>query len=129
MSPGVLRRPKPRWAVLLAAVAGLFAVATPAQAWSPYSLQHVMSGKCLDADRNSWYSNGGKVQVWDCNGASNQQWWANWGSEWTPIATPGGADGPSKCLDAWPDGSYTWGFKVSVWDCNGGTQQGWQHTV
>lgn len=33
------------------------------------------SGRCLDADEPTLGHNGTKVQVWDCNGGANQQWY------------------------------------------------------
>ncbi|MGH3715325.1 MAG: RICIN domain-containing protein [Micromonosporaceae bacterium] len=113
---------------LIAATAvGIGVSATASHAgtgWSPTTLS--VSGYCLDADRNTWYGNGSKVQMWGCNGWSNQQWWANWPTgngetTYTTIRTPGGSAGPSKCLD----GDLNARWRVQTWDCNGWDNQLW----
>jgi hypothetical protein len=99
---------------------------TSTSAWTPNTLaNHYFGIKCLDADSNQWYSDGGRVQIWNCNSNQNQQWWANWGSSNTTIQTPGAPTGPGKCLDAWPVAGAPGGYRISVWSCNGGDQQRW----
>jgi hypothetical protein len=102
-------------------------VSAPASSsWSGIRLPNgYFRSKCLDADSNQWYSDGGRVQIWDCNNNSNQQWWSTWDSYNTTIQTPGAPTGPAKCLDAWPVAGAPGGYRVSVWSCNGGDQQRW----
>jgi Ricin-type beta-trefoil lectin domain len=62
---------------------------------------------CLDANRNEWHEDQGRIQLWHCNGWSNQQWWADY-TPWpgtTQIRTPGHPQGPllGRCLSAFRD--------------------------
>jgi hypothetical protein len=74
-------------------------------------------GKCLDVDAPQMRNNGGKVQVWDCNGQPQQQW-----------SFRGNAlvNGGGKCLDVDAPQMRNNGGKVQVWDCNGQSQQQWR---
>lgn len=75
------------------------------------------SGKCLDAHAPDWNTNGGRVQIWDCNGLAHQQWRIEGGKL---ILASG------KCLDVhWPDRT-TNGGRVQLWDCHGGENQQWR---
>ena len=80
------------------------------------------NGKCLDVDSGGFNAraNGGRVQLWDCHGGSNQQWHL----EGTAIVAANG-----KCLDAdgGPYQSRSNGARVQVWDCHGGPNQQWRH--
>ena len=76
-----------------------------------------MSGRCLDVNGGST-TPGAKVEIWDCNGGSNQ--------EWTPTAAGElRVYGGTQCLDA-TGGSTSAGTKVELWTCNGGDGQKWK---
>jgi hypothetical protein len=73
------------------------------------------SGRCVDVP-NSSTTNGTQVQLWDCNGQSNQSWTYTSGKQLMVYG--------SKCLDASGRGT-TNGTAVIIWDCNGQTNQQW----
>jgi hypothetical protein len=75
----------------------------------------VGSGRCLDVP-NSTTTNGTQLQIWDCNGGSNQSW--------TLTSTKELQVYGSKCLDV-AGAATSAGSKVDIWDCNGGTNQQW----
>ncbi|GAA1858000.1 glycoside hydrolase family 27 protein [Actinomadura bangladeshensis] len=81
------------------------------------AVRAVGAGKCLDVP-NSTQDNGAQVQIWDCNGGSNQSWTRTSSRQLT-------AYGGTKCLDAY-DNQTSPGTKVEIWDCNGGANQQWQ---
>ena len=75
------------------------------------------SGKCLDVSNNST-APGTQLDIWDCNGGSNQIWTRSSSNQLTVYS------GSSQlCLDAF--GQTTAGTKVDVWSCNGGANQQW----
>ncbi|WP_155370691.1 non-reducing end alpha-L-arabinofuranosidase family hydrolase [Catellatospora vulcania] len=75
----------------------------------------VQSGRCVDVP-NATQTNGTRVQLYDCNTASNQQWTYTAGKQLRVYA--------GKCLDA--NGAATAnGTAVIIWDCNGQTNQQW----
>ena len=47
------------------------------QKWTYNGAQMInqASGRCLDADLGTINQNGTKVQVWDCSGGTNQDWY------------------------------------------------------
>jgi hypothetical protein len=69
------------------------------------------SGKCID-DPNSSTTNGTQLQIWSCNGRSNQQ----------IVATGGALRVEGKCFDA-PKGATGNGTIVEIWTCHGGANQ------
>ncbi|TMC12078.1 MAG: galactosylceramidase [Chloroflexi bacterium] len=73
------------------------------------------SGRCLDVPNQS-QTNGTQLDIWDCNGGTNQQWTATAGGQLTVYGT--------KCLDASGHGTSP-GTRVVIWDCNGGSNQRW----
>ena len=73
------------------------------------------SGRCLDVPNLST-SNGTQLQLWDCNGGSNQRW--------TYTANKQLMVYGNKCLDASGKGT-TNGTPVIIYDCNGGSNQQW----
>jgi hypothetical protein len=75
------------------------------------------SGFCLDVHAPDQRTNGGRVQVWQCNG-SDQQLWTVRGKEIVSLA--------GKCLDVHAPDLRTNGGRVQVWDCNGTVQQRWR---
>ena len=75
---------------------------------------HAPGGKCVDvAGGNS--ASGTRVQLWDCNGASAQNW---------TVASNGTLQALGKCLDIIGNGTAP-GTKVQLWDCNGVGGQQW----
>ncbi|WP_248963883.1 extracellular catalytic domain type 1 short-chain-length polyhydroxyalkanoate depolymerase [Sphaerisporangium perillae] len=77
-------------------------------------IKGVGSGRCLDVP-NSATTDGTLVQLWDCNGQSNQQWISTSAGE---IRVYG-----NKCLDAAGTGT---GAKVQIYSCWGGDNQKWR---
>ncbi len=78
-------------------------------------LRGVQSNRCLDVPNVS-QNNGTFLQIWDCNGGSNQQWTALSNGELQVYG--------SKCLDV-PNHATSAGTRVEIWDCNGGANQQW----
>jgi hypothetical protein len=62
-------------------------------------------------------TNGTQLQLWDCNGQTNQQW--NINSNGTIAGVQSGL-----CLDA-SGAATTNGTKIQLWACSGGTNQQW----
>ncbi|AGP52118.1 ricin-type beta-trefoil lectin domain protein [Streptomyces rapamycinicus] len=75
----------------------------------------VGSGRCVDVPNQS-QTDGTQVELWDCNGGSNQQWTNTSDGELRVYG--------SDCLDAAGQGT-TPGTKVDIWDCDGGGNQKW----
>ncbi len=75
----------------------------------------VASGRCVDVPNQSQTA-GTQVELWDCNGGSNQQWTSTSSHE---LRVYGG-----DCLDASGAGTAP-GTKVDIWACNGGSNQQW----
>jgi hypothetical protein len=75
----------------------------------------VASGRCVDVPNQS-QTNGTQVELWDCNGGSNQQWTRTAAGE---LRVYGG-----DCLDAAGQGTSP-GTKVDIYACNGGSNQQW----
>ena len=69
------------------------------------------SGKCVDVNGNS-SADGAAVQLWTCNGGTNQQW--------TQTGTTLRSLG--KCLDV---PSTADGAQAQLWTCNGSSGQNW----
>nr|WP_240972099.1 lectin [Microbispora sp. CL1-1] len=83
---------------------------------STSALRGVGSGRCLDVTGVS-QANGAAVQVWDCNGQSNQQWTSTSAGELRVYG--------NKCLDVNGAGTAD-GTSVIIWDCNGQNNQKWR---
>ncbi|WP_039937028.1 ricin-type beta-trefoil lectin domain protein [Streptomyces himastatinicus] len=75
----------------------------------------VGSGRCVDVPNQS-QTPGTQVELWDCNGGSNQQWTDTSAGELRVYG--------SDCLDASGQGTSP-GTKVVIWDCNGASNQQW----
>jgi hypothetical protein len=73
------------------------------------------SGRCVDINGGST-ANGARVQLWDCNGGTNQRW--------THTANRQLQVYGNKCLDVSGQGT-TNGTAAIIWDCHGGTNQQW----
>ncbi len=57
------------------------------------------------------------MNIWDCNGQSNQQFRLNTDGTITAV-------GSGKCLDV-NGGATANGTKVQIWDCSGAANQKW----
>jgi hypothetical protein len=75
--------------------------------------------RCLDADTNTIGRDGTKVQLWDCHGGLNQQWYRD-GRQIKNRAS-------GRCLDADTNTIGNNGTVVHLWSCHGGTNQWWTH--
>jgi hypothetical protein len=77
----------------------------------------LIEGKCVDAPGWS-VENGTAIQIYDCNGGSNQEWmlWAD--------GTIRPAFNTNKCLDL-PGWETANGTPINIYDCNGGSNQQW----
>ncbi|HVU69100.1 MAG TPA: ricin-type beta-trefoil lectin domain protein, partial [Ktedonobacteraceae bacterium] len=78
-------------------------------------LRGVGSNRCLDVPGRAT-ANGTLLEIWDCNGGSNQQWTALSNGELQVYG--------NKCLDV-PNNATAAGTKVEIWDCTGGANQQW----
>jgi hypothetical protein len=74
------------------------------------------SGRCLDVP-NASQTDGTLLQIWDCNGGTNQQWTLTASNQLTVYG--------NKCLDV-PGHATTAGTRVEIWTCNGGANQQWR---
>ncbi|WP_045075891.1 RICIN domain-containing protein [Psychromicrobium lacuslunae] len=75
------------------------------------------SNLCLESSGHTG-ANGTIVELWTCNGGTNQQW------TWDNGQLRNGASTPGRCLDV-PDFSTADGTALKLWDCNGGANQKW----
>jgi endo-1,4-beta-xylanase len=71
------------------------------------------SGRCVDVP-NATHNNGTRVQLYDCNGQTNQQWTLTSSKQLTVYGT--------VCLDAAGSGN---GSGVQIYSCNGQANQQW----
>ncbi|MEV4026819.1 ThuA domain-containing protein [Actinosynnema sp. NPDC050801] len=72
-----------------------------------------IGGKCVDVNGNS-STDGAKVQLWTCNGGTNQAW-TRTGQTFQALG---------KCLTV-NGGSTADGALVQLWTCNGSAAQNW----
>ncbi|MBT2383512.1 RICIN domain-containing protein [Streptomyces sp. ISL-11] len=89
----------------------------PGQPTGNYTIQNGYRSQCLDGDTNTIPNNGAKVQLWACNGWTNQIW--SWNG--TNLQNRLG----SQCLDGDTNTIPNNGAKVQLWGCNGWTNQKW----
>ncbi|WP_405087627.1 endo-1,4-beta-xylanase [Microbispora sp. NBC_01389] len=87
---------------------------TPTSGGGSGAIRGVASGRCVDVP-NASQNDGTQVQLWDCNGQSNQTWSFTSAGE---IRVYGG-----KCLDAGGTGN---GAIVQIYSCWGGDNQKWR---
>ncbi|WP_318200249.1 endo-1,4-beta-xylanase [Streptomyces sp. SCL15-4] len=87
---------------------------TPPPTGGDGQIKGVGSGRCLDVP-NASTTDGTQVQLWDCNGATNQQWTLTDAGELKVYG--------NKCLDAAGTGN---GAKVQIYSCWGGDNQKWR---
>ncbi|MEU4222164.1 lectin [Actinoplanes sp. NPDC026623] len=74
------------------------------------------SGRCLDVPGAST-TNGTAVDVWACNGGTNQAWTHTAAGELRVYG--------DRCLEAYQQGTAD-GTKAAIYACNGGANQKWQ---
>jgi alpha-galactosidase len=83
---------------------------------NPSAKTLVLEGKCFDAYNNQTTA-GTPVEMFDCNGQTNQQWNINSNGTITGVQS-------GLCLDVTgttnPDGSG-----LELWSCNGADNQQW----
>jgi endo-1,4-beta-xylanase len=89
---------------------------SPPPSGSTSALRGVGSNRCLDVTGVS-QTNGTQVEIWDCNGQSNQQWTSTSSGELRVYG--------NKCLDVYGAGTAN-GTSVIIWDCNGQSNQQWR---
>ncbi|PYC79542.1 alpha-L-arabinofuranosidase [Streptomyces tateyamensis] len=77
------------------------------------------AGQCLD-DPNGTTTGGTQLQIWGCNGQTNQTWTHTPSNQLTVTN-----NGTTDCLDANGQGTSA-GTKVIIWPCNGASNQQWQ---
>jgi non-reducing end alpha-L-arabinofuranosidase len=82
------------------------------------ALHAVGAGKCLDVP-NATTTGGTQVQIYDCNGQSNQAFTHTSSGQLTVTD-----NGTTDCLDANNKGTAN-GTKVIIWPCNGQSNQQW----
>ena len=75
-----------------------------------------LSGKCLDVTGRAT-ADGTLVELWTCNGGTNQQW--STGANSSLVGA-----GSGKCLDDTKSSTVD-GTRQEIWTCNGGTNQTW----
>jgi O-glycosyl hydrolase len=92
------------------------ATGDPAQRWTVSGNTVQINGACLDVTGRGT-ADGVLVELWACNGGTNQQWSA--GASSSLVGT-----GSGKCLDD-PGKSTTDGTQQEIWTCNGGANQRW----
>lgn len=86
-----------------------------------YSLTDAAAGRALDVPGGQT-ANGTTLQVWDANGAANQQWRASQNSDGSFTLTNVGS---GRVLDE-PGGQTGNGTRMEIWDANGGANQHWR---
>ncbi|WP_249345688.1 ricin-type beta-trefoil lectin domain protein [Microbispora sp. H11081] len=88
--------------------------ATPTSGGGSGAFRGVASGRCLDV-ANASTADAAQVQLWDCNGQTNQTWTSTSAQELRVYG--------NKCLDAAGTGN---GAKVQIYSCWGGDNQKWR---
>jgi len=87
-----------------------------AQAWTVGDGTVQLAGKCLDVTGKGT-TNGVLVELWTCNGGTNQRWTA--GAASSLVGT-----GSGRCLDD-PGATTVNGTQQEIWTCTGGANQAW----
>ncbi|SCG62105.1 O-Glycosyl hydrolase [Micromonospora humi] len=77
-------------------------------------LRSASANRCLDVNGAS-QADGAVVQIWDCNGGTNQQWTVGTNNQLTVYG--------NKCLDVPGTAS---GSRARIMTCNGGSNQQWR---
>jgi hypothetical protein len=81
------------------------------------AIRSAKSGRCLDADLNTIGHNGTKVQLWDCNGSTQQHWYWVGVTDLSSVASTVVSVKSGRCLDADLNTIGHNGTKVQLWDC------------
>lgn len=93
--------------------------AGPAMASTSSTIYNVYGDLCLNVDlRHGAVHNGTKVQMWECNSYSNEQW--RYFSDHTIRSSRDG-----RCLEAARRTAFRNGGKVQVWGCHVWDNQQW----
>jgi len=104
----------------------IVSLATPAAAdpFQPKYTQAYGGGvMCMDVTGVS-FSNGARIQQYQCLGGGNQQWsWRNSASPWFRRELV--VAHSNKCLDV-PNGVYYNGAPLQQYTCTGGREQAWK---
>ncbi|KAB8194332.1 1,4-beta-xylanase [Nonomuraea phyllanthi] len=100
-------------AVLNALNGGTSTTPPPGDGGDEGTIKGVASGRCVDVP-NASTSDGTAVNLWDCNGNSNQQWTLTSAGELRVYG--------NKCLDA---GGSSNGAVIQIYSCWGGDNQKW----
>ncbi|WP_433200591.1 extracellular catalytic domain type 1 short-chain-length polyhydroxyalkanoate depolymerase [Dactylosporangium sp. CS-047395] len=87
--------------------------ASPTPTGSSSRILGTQSGRCVDVP-NASHSNGTRVQLYDCNGGTNQAWTNTTSKQLQVYGT--------MCLDAAGSGN---GAAVQIYSCNGQANQQW----
>ncbi|MEW2512514.1 endo-1,4-beta-xylanase [Streptomyces sp. NPDC046870] len=103
---------KPAYTSVLNALNG--GTTTPPPTGGGTQIKGVGSGRCVDVP-NAATADGTQVQLYDCNGAANQQWTLSDAGELKVYG--------NKCLDAGGTGN---GTRVQIYSCWGGDNQKWR---
>ena len=106
-------QPKPAYYAALSALGG-----SNGGGNSSGAMHAVGSGKCLDVPNGSTTA-GTQLDIWDCNGGTDQAWTRTSANQLTVYDGAG-----QMCLDAL-DNHTTPGTKVETWPCNDGSNQQW----
>ncbi|MFI1002619.1 endo-1,4-beta-xylanase [Streptomyces galbus] len=104
---------KPAYTSVLNALNG-GGTTTPPPTGGGTQIKGVGSGRCVDVP-NAATADGTQVQLYDCNGATNQQWTLSDAGELKVYG--------NKCLDAGGTGN---GARVQIYSCWGGDNQKWR---
>jgi predicted esterase len=92
---------------------------TPSTPPTSAAVHAVSAGKCLDVP-NRTTTAGTQLEIWDCNGGTNQQWTHDSSGELSVYS------GTSRmCLDA-SNGQTTAGTKAVIASCSGASDQQWK---
>lgn len=79
-----------------------------------------MNGKCLDADADTLPNDGTRVQLWDCNGTTQQGWNYEFVDNTRLVIH---VQWSNKCLEEAPGGGN--GTPIQIWGCGYWSQQLW----
>jgi hypothetical protein len=116
-----MRKLRAALTTLVVAAGVVLAAAGPARADFITTIISRWNYKCLDAEANSNF-NGAKVQLWDCNGGTQQDWkLVPLGHSFYQIVNVKF----NRCLDAQTQSITHDGTVVQLYDCLGTDNQKW----
>jgi cytochrome c len=96
--------------------AGVGVPGNPSPSWQNVMVVGTQSARCVDVP-GATTTNGTQLQLWDCNGNTNQRWTYNATSKALTVYG-------NKCVDANAQGTIN-GTQVIIWNCNGQANQQW----